>query len=297
MRRCRRQAELVAELQRQHGEADADDELAEELRAGAQAEAALVADLDEVVEEADDAEADHQEQQQHAGRVRAAAAVDRDRQVGRGVAGDRRPDDRDAAHRRRAALDQVALRAVHPDLLAEAAAAEVGDDERGEQDRGDQADDGGDQDGLDAHALPPSASRPYSARAAVTSSIPATASPTRSRPGRARCLDQHDVARAQLVAQHLGRGRGVRHPAGLAVPRAFQSGAVEDRPGRLTHGDHPCYRSAGGDAGRAPRARHARPAPSSAIWPEHRDRPGAARGPAIVTSASSAARIDSGLAL
>src|SRR5581483_4274369 len=140
---------------------------------------------DEVVEEPDTAEADHEEQRQQAGGVRAAAAAAHDDHVRAQVADYGRADDRDATHRRGAALDQVGLRAVSANLLTETAAPEEGDHQRGTQDRGEQRDDGCDQDRL--HAVPPpdpSRSVPRS-RAASVAAPPgessAIASATRSR--------------------------------------------------------------------------------------------------------------------
>ena len=69
--RRRRLAALVGELQReQRRRATATSDLAGHLRLAAQAEAALLGDLDVVVEEADRAQADEQEQQQQRGRGR-----------------------------------------------------------------------------------------------------------------------------------------------------------------------------------------------------------------------------------
>ena len=70
-RRCRRDAAFVGELQGQQREDDRHDRLAGDLGLAAQAERALLADLDEVVEEADHPEPGEQEQDQQGGRGRA----------------------------------------------------------------------------------------------------------------------------------------------------------------------------------------------------------------------------------
>ena len=62
--RDRRLAGVVLHADREPGEDQADDHLADELGLAAQTEVALLEDLDEVVEEADRAEAGEQEQQQ-----------------------------------------------------------------------------------------------------------------------------------------------------------------------------------------------------------------------------------------
>ena len=64
-------AALVGDGQREHAEHHRDQRLAGELRLAAQAEAALLGDLDVVVEEADGAEPDEQEQQQQRRRTTA----------------------------------------------------------------------------------------------------------------------------------------------------------------------------------------------------------------------------------
>ena len=106
---------------------------------------------------------------------------------------------------------------------------------------------------------------------------------------RTRRLDQDDVTRLEFVAQQLDRGGGVGHSAGLAVPRAFQSGGIGNRPGRLADGDDACYRQ----LRRAPSDRLVR---RGLVGPQLGHLPQDGDG-AATTSASSAAFIDSGLAL
>ena len=94
--------------------------LADHLGLAAQAQAALLGDLDEVVEEADQAHADEQEEQQQRRGRRASLWVI---SLASEVADHRGQDDDDAAHGGRAALGVVGGRAVVADLLAVAPAA------------------------------------------------------------------------------------------------------------------------------------------------------------------------------
>jgi hypothetical protein len=90
VRRGRGQPGVVAELQGRDGEADADDELADELRRGVEPERALLADLDEVVEEADEPEPGHEPEHQQAARRRTGAGLPDHEQVRHAVADERR---------------------------------------------------------------------------------------------------------------------------------------------------------------------------------------------------------------
>src|SRR5918998_479543 len=144
--RGRGDAGLVREVQRQDGEGDAHDQLADQLGGLVQPEAAPEADLEVVVEEADGAQAHHEEQHQQATGGRTAVGLVEQEQVGDAVTTDRGPDDDGAAHGGRALLRQVALRTVVPDLLAEALAAEQVDGDRRGQDRDDQPERGRDED-------------------------------------------------------------------------------------------------------------------------------------------------------
>ena len=109
------------------------------------------------------------------------------------VADPDRDQDRDAAHRRRAALGLVALRALVADLLAEALPREEPDQVRGEQDRDRERHARGDEDA--PHATGSRVGVQQRGRQPV-------------QPGRAGGLDQHDVAGRQLGAQQLERRVG-----------------------------------------------------------------------------------------
>ena len=67
---------LVGELQREDREDDADERLPDELLPERRPEAALLADLDEVVEEADEPQPGHEEQDEQAADRRALAGDD-----------------------------------------------------------------------------------------------------------------------------------------------------------------------------------------------------------------------------
>ena len=168
----------------------ADDRLPGELGAAAQPQAAPHEQLDEVVDEADQAKARHQEQHQHArGGHRVAGE-----QVPGDVADQRRDDDDDAAHGGRAALAQVRLRAVGPDLLAELALAQHGDRRPGAEQRDDHRDRAGQQDGLHRH--PPRAGRPRLA----TGRLSAMLSLVRRPRGAAGCAARRPRPRASGTA-------------------------------------------------------------------------------------------------
>src|SRR5699024_9407706 len=137
-----RQSVLVREQQRHHGEGGRDQELAEELVAGAQPGAVLLGDLEVVVAEPDHAEADGEGgQQQHgdAGRGRL-------HQVGEEGGSQDGQDDLVPAHRRRAALGGVGGGPVVADELPVAAAFEDLDEQRRAEDRQHEGDRPGDDD-------------------------------------------------------------------------------------------------------------------------------------------------------
>src|SRR5699024_97943 len=149
----------VGELQRQHREDDADEGLQHELLPGAQAEAALLADLDEVVGEADGAEPDHEEEDEQAAHRRRGPRPEVGEEVGQhGGEDDHRP-----AHRGGAPLGVVARRPVVADELPVALLDEVADEHRGAEQGDHERDDGRHDDGLH-EALPLSTMRSPSHR-------------------------------------------------------------------------------------------------------------------------------------
>ena len=176
-------------------------QLPDELAGLVQPEVALAAQLDEVVEEADDAQRRGEEQHQQRRR--------RDRLAGQPVRDEvTDPDgdeDRDAAHRRRAALGLVALRPLVADLLAEALPREEPDQVRGEQDRDRERHARGDEDAPHATGSRFACVSEQRVRQAVQT-------------GRPRGLHQHDVAGRQLgVQQRQGRGDVRDRPAGAVL--------------------------------------------------------------------------------
>ena len=124
--------------------------------------------------------------------------------------------DRDAAHRGRAALGLVALRALVADLLAEALPGEEPDQVRGEQDRDRERDARGDEDA------------PHATGSPLRGRCHRAARPPAVQTGRAGGLHQHDVTGPQLGAQQLERPRRHRRPRRPAP----YSGAVDGRRAR-----------------------------------------------------------------
>src|SRR6185437_9222630 len=188
--------------------------LADQLRAAAQAQAAAHEQLDEVVEEAHEAEAGHQEQDQDAGgghRVAGEPVTER-------VADQRGDDDDDAAHARGAALAQGrrGLRAFEPDGLAELALAQHGDRRPGPEQRDDHRDRAREQDGLHWSS---SASRPSatSHRPAAFEAFTSTTSPGRNR-----------FCSASTAA--FGSGAASASPRQLSSARAPSSTAAASAP-------------------------------------------------------------------
>ena len=137
-------------------------------------------------------------------------------------------------------LTRWRLRAVVADLLAEPAAAEVGDDQRSAQDRG-RAARTRRRSGSSSRLSPPPPPASRLARGEPTASS-AIASATRSQARRARRLHQHHVAGPQLGPQQRRRAASTSgtHCA-VPAPRAFQSRAVADRPGRRADRDQARY--------------------------------------------------------
>ncbi len=153
---------VVGEPQREHREHEPDDGLADQLRPRTQPEAALPGDLDEVVEEADDAEAGHEEQDEDGGgrRRRQGEHVRAD------VRGQGGTDDDGAAHRGRPALGVVRGRSVVADELAVLAPHQEPDVQGGGEQRDHQRDGRRGQDGPhgvapggDASTIPGTTSR------------------------------------------------------------------------------------------------------------------------------------------
>jgi hypothetical protein len=134
--------EGVGEIPGADGEADRGQCLPAELGGLGEAEAALVADLEVVVDEADQAEGDHGDDHQQAARGEA----DVDQQVGHAVAGHRAEDHHRAAHGRGAALGLVGVGQVDLDELAEVVPTEAPDGQRRADQPNGQGDRRGDQD-------------------------------------------------------------------------------------------------------------------------------------------------------
>ena len=105
--------ELVRLDERAQGEKRGHGDLSDDLAGGVQAERTLTHDLDAVVEEANDAQADEQEDQQQAGPRRPGTRDKRTDQP----RDDRCEDDDDATHRGRATLGEVLGRPVLADKL------------------------------------------------------------------------------------------------------------------------------------------------------------------------------------
>ena len=208
----------------QHGEDRADDELAERLGAAAQAEAALLVDLDVVVEEAD---APSPVIRNSTSTPETVGAV-QGGQVRAGVPEQRGHDEHGAAHGGVPRLPWCAGRALLADLLAVAAPGE--------------------------RAGSPAASR-ASTRISPTAPAmmmsvtawppPSSSLGVRSSPASRGALDQHDVTRPQPPGQLGGRRGGVGHVQSVcAAARALAPGAPRRRtappaPGRLRSGRGP----------------------------------------------------------
>ena len=250
----------------QDREDHADQRLAEELGPAAQAEAAAHEDLDEVVKEADEAEAGHQEQHEHA---RGGHRVIGE-QCPSDVADQRGDDDDDAAHGRRAALAQGrrGLRALEPHLLAELALAQHADRRPGAEQRDDHRDGAGEQDRLHWSS---SASRPSatSHRPAAFDAFTSTTSPGRNRfCNSATALFGSGTAIASPLPARL-RARPVEHRGGAGADRDDDGRARLAAAGRPPRGSAPRCRRAR-PCSRAPRCRACRCPPGA---PGPRSRP------------------------
>ncbi len=124
-------------------------------------------------------------------------------------------DDRDAAHRRCAALLVVARRPVLADLVPEPLPGEQPDQHRRQKDRYRQRDADGDED------LPHPRNRPVGDQCVGQG----------AEPGRVRGFHQHHVSGLQFRPQQCQRGVGVGDHGGLGAPRP-----LHDRP--VVHGAH-----------------------------------------------------------
>ena len=116
---------------------DGDEDLARELLPRLKAEVAFLDDLDVVVEEAEHEMAEHDEEREENLRRPRRGHERRERDAA---------DDHDAAHRRRAALCLMALRAFLADALAELELMKFRDEERPRQEHEARGDDGRDDD-------------------------------------------------------------------------------------------------------------------------------------------------------
>src|SRR5699024_7274877 len=169
-------AEGVRELQGEHGEGDADEGLTDELGHRPQTERSLLPDLDEVIEESDDAEAAGQPQHEQTRGRRHGTGEQVSEQVGE----DGGADDDDSAHGRGAALGRMRGRTVVTDELAVSLLDEHPDEQRGAHQREDERQTGCEQDGyhraLDTAAI----SSPRQRRPASREDLTRTVSPAAS---------------------------------------------------------------------------------------------------------------------
>src|SRR5581483_2247016 len=147
-----------------------------------------VRELHEVVEEADRAAPERGEEHRQP-----LQRVARDREE----ADRRREQDQQAAHRRRAGLREVVLRAFFADVLAELVAPQERDEARTDEDRRDQRDQRRDQDARHRAGTPASAS--------ATSSRPTDREPLTSTASPGRTTSRaHTSASAASAAQQSG---------------------------------------------------------------------------------------------
>src|SRR5699024_5245240 len=175
-RRRRGLAERVRELQGQHGEGDADEALTDELGHRSQSERSLLPDLDEVIEESDDAEAAGQPQhEQTRGRRHGTGE-----QVSEQVSEDGGADDDDSAHGRGAALGRMRGRTVVTDELAVSLLDEHPDEQRGAHQREDESQTGCEQYGDHWAPDTPAISSPRQSRPASREDLNRTMSPAAS---------------------------------------------------------------------------------------------------------------------
>src|SRR5699024_8835209 len=171
-RRC--QSVVVRELQGQYGEGHGHHNLADGLRALVQSEVAFPADLDEIVEEADESQRHGQpdHQQTRYGRPR-VTGPEPTHGVCHEVPGDQRHEYRDTAHGGCPTLGPVPVRAFLTNFLTESLFGEQPNQVRSEQDRYQQPDSGRDQN-LDHSRSPcePAASTSVVTSASTSRPIP-----------------------------------------------------------------------------------------------------------------------------
>src|SRR6266536_2562883 len=153
-----RQVVSVSKVLHEQREHDTDHHLAGELRTASQAEAALLIDLDEIVDETDEPEPAHQAEHQNPGhRYRRQRDHVPDK-----VTNERRDYDHRAAHGWRTPLARVSGWSLFPDQLAIAMQAEDPNGQRCADQREHERDRGRDEDGL--HRATSSASSAFATR-------------------------------------------------------------------------------------------------------------------------------------
>src|SRR6266542_197757 len=172
-----RQVVSVSKVLHEQREHDTDHHLAGELRTASQAEAALLIDLDEIVDETDEPEPAHQAEHQNPGhRYRRQRDHVPDK-----VTNERRDYDHRAAHGWRTPLARVSGWSLFPDQLAIAMQAEDPNGQRCADQREHERDRGRDEDGL--HRATSSASSAFATRSspATRDALIRTTSPGASR--------------------------------------------------------------------------------------------------------------------
>src|SRR6478735_1799490 len=248
--RRRTPAALVLEHRREgeHSEHECDDRLADHLRAAAQAGAVLSADLEEVVEEADDAEPHQQEDQQQR---RGGGRLTGD-QLGREVADDGGQHDDRAAHGRRTALDVVGGRTVVADRLPESLPREEPDRvaraEQGDQ----QGESSSEQDG--SHVVVPSLPLPVRRSSAISSSAaPRDAFTRTTSAAETLCRSQSTASSRPAVVMVTPPPAAPRKPREMSVASSPTASSTST-PTRAAYSPTPWWAAAA-------------PSPSSSIWP------------------------------
>src|SRR5690606_18896128 len=284
-------AAVVGELQGQDREGDADDQLAGHLRFGPQAQRPPFDDLDVVVEEADQAHADHEAQHQQTGERRPGVGllvqVAGDH-LGQEVGDDRRQDEGDTTHGRRTALAGVLARAVVTDVLAVSLAGQQLDQQRGADQRQEEANDSREQDLLHHRAATsPSAPVPSSACATLSSPTERDAFTSTTSPGRNWLRNRSTAACASDTCTDSSP-----HEPSLYAPSCSQAASLPPTATSLLTLSRTASRPTASCSASAS-------SPSSAILPStaHVRPPAAREALPIAARARRAARMDSGFAL